>query len=96
MDALAFPFRFSAGRAVTLDDASDQYTAQKVASIVSTRTGELPIKPFFGTREPEFSEFDISGLYYAAALYFPEVQIGEVRQLTDNNGQLLVEIAFKV
>ena len=96
MDALAFPFRFLSGRAVTIDNASDQYAAQKVASLASTRIGELPIKPFFGTRDPEFSEFDISGLYYAAALYFPEIQIGEVRQLTDNSGQLLVEIAFKV
>lgn len=96
MDALAFPFRFTAGRAVTLDSASDEYVAQKVASIASTKTGELSLKPFFGTRDPEFSEFDVSGLYYTAALYFPEIQIGGVKQLTDNTGQLLVEIAFKV
>jgi hypothetical protein len=95
MDAFSFPFRFSAGRAVTLDDASEQYAAQKVASIISTRTEELSLKPFFGTRDPEFSEFDVSGLYYTAALYFPEIQIGGIRLLNSNSGELLVEVAFR-
>ena len=94
MDAFAFPFRFSSGNVVKLDTASDEYIAQKVASIVSTAAGELPLKPYFGTREPEFSDFDVSGLYYTAALYFPEVKIGSVRQLTENTGQLLVEVQF--
>lgn len=94
MDALAFPFRFLNGRAATIDDATDEYAAQKVASIASTRTGELSLKPYFGTSDPEFDEFDISGLYYTAALYFPDIRIGQIRQLTDNTGQLLVEIAF--
>lgn len=95
MDAFSFPFRFSAGSAATLDDTSEQYAAQKVASIVSTRAGELSLKPFFGTRDPEFSEFDVSGLYYTAALYFPEIQIGGIKQLTGNSGELLVEVAFR-
>lgn len=96
MDALAFPFRLIDGSAVVTDNNSDEYAAQKVASIVSTKAGELPLKPYFGVSELEFGDFDISGLFYTAALYFPDIKIGQIRQLTDNSGQLLVEIAFSI
>lgn len=96
MEALSFPFRFKRGRAVTLDTADEAYYAQKVASVVSTGVGELPLRPRFGTSEPVFDNFDTSGLVYTCANFFPDIVINEVLQTIAADGRLLVDVQFDI
>ena len=81
---------------MTLDTGSDQYVAQKILTAASTRIGELPLLPRFGTEDPEFSEFDSGGLYYTCATYFPEVRITEILQADDGLGSSQITVAFDV
>jgi phage baseplate assembly protein W len=96
MEALAFPFRFKRGRAATLDTADEAYYAQKVASVVSTGVGELPLRPLFGTSEPEFQTFDSSGLVYTCASNFPDIVINEILQSITADGRLVVDVQFDI
>jgi hypothetical protein len=96
MQALSFPFRFNRGRAATLDEYSEAYAAQRVASAASTRLGELSLLPRFGIEDPEFDEFDAGGLYFTCATYFPDIQINNLLQSDSENGQVLVQIEFEV
>lgn len=96
MQAIAFPFRFNRGRVVTADTTTDAYIAQKVASAASTRTGELPLLPLFGTEDPEFDDFDLGGLFYTCAIFFPEVQIVDVVETLNDNGTNNIKIDFDV
>jgi hypothetical protein len=96
VQAIAFPFRFRRGRAVSIDTATDQYAAQKILTAASTRVEELPLLPRFGTKAPEFATFDTGGLFYTTATYFPEINISDVRQGIDNSGVSNVTIAFDV
>lgn len=91
---MAFPFRFARGRAVRVDDQSEAYAAQKIASIAQTRRGELPLTPTFGTEAPEFKGFDSAGLLLSASTFFPDLQIGTIRQSVSENGQLSVTVEF--
>lgn len=96
MEALSFPFRFKRGRAVTLDTADEAYYAQKVASVVSTAVGELPLRPQFGVNEPEFNTFDTAGLVYTCSNNFPDVVITDVLQSITADGRLIVDVQFDV
>jgi hypothetical protein len=89
-------FRFNRGRAVTVDSQSDAYVAQKVASAASTRNGELPLLPLFGTEDPEFSEFDAGGMYYTCAVYFPEVKITEIQERISDSGRSEISVRFDI
>jgi hypothetical protein len=81
---------------VTVDTFDERYVAQKVASAVSTYAGELPLMPQFGTRDPEFNEFDSGGVVYTCAIFFPEVDITSIYDEIDNNGKLAVNVEFQV
>jgi len=96
MQALAFPFRFKKGQAVTLDTADEAYYAQKVASVVSTNIGELILRPQYGISEPVFSNFDSAGLIYTCASNFPDVLITEVLQTFLADGRLVVDVKFEI
>lgn len=94
MQAIAFPFRFSRGKVVTVDDQTDAYAAQKILSAVSTRIGELPLLPLFGTSDPEFQNFDGAGLMYTNATYFPDVTITDIYQSV-SEGKLEIQVEFE-
>ena len=95
MQALSFPFRFSKGKAVTLDTSDERYAAQKVLTAASTRLEELPLLPRFGTEDPEFDEFDSGGIYFTCATYFPEIALKDILQTDSDNGRVLVNIEFE-
>ncbi len=79
---------------MTVDDQTDAYAAQKILTAVSTRLGELPLLPQFGTSDPEFENFDGVGLLYTNTTYFPEVKILEVYQSIEE-GKLQIQVEFE-
>ena len=96
MEALSFPFRFKRGHAVTLDSTSEPYAAQRVASVISTRVGELPLLPAFGIDDPEFDEFDSAGLYSTCASHFPEILITDIFESVTPDGRVLIDVSFDI
>jgi len=93
--ALAFPFRFYRRRAATVDATSEEYAAQRIASVISTKSGELPLLPFFGTDPPEFSEFDAGGLHYTCAAHFPDIEIQQIEEEVAEDGRLIITVEFE-
>lgn len=96
MEALSFPFRFKRGRAIRLDTSDESYQAQKIASVISTRRGELPLKPTFGIKDPEFNEFDTAGFSYTVASEFPDIQIKNIVQTITGDGRVLIDVEFDI
>lgn len=94
MDALAFPFRFSNGRAVCVDDQSEEYAAQLISAAVQTSTGELPIRPQYGSLSPEFTEFDQAGLILSVTNNYPNILIEEIAREIEADGKVAVRITF--
>lgn len=96
MDALSFPFRFSGGRAVRIDDASEEYAAQLISSAVQTSIGELPIRPQFGSLSAEFSQFDQAGLLLSVANNYPRILIDSIDRQVEDDGRIAVRINFNL
>lgn len=96
MDAFAFPFRFELGNPVKLDNASEAYAAQRVASIVQTRKGELILKPTYGTDDPEFAELDVAGLYLTLANYHVDLEVDEIEEYVEDDGEATYKISFSI
>lgn len=97
MQAFAFPFRFRNGGAVSVDTASEEYAAQKIASAARTVYGELVNHVAFGVRNPTFGshdEFDVAGLLSTVANHYADVVITNVRQAVDVEGRPIVDIEF--
>lgn len=94
MDALAYPFRFSRGRAVRLDDASDEYAAQCIAALIRTRPAEIVVRPSFGVADPTFERFDATRLYFGVANFFPDIAITDVSTELDADGRTRVAVQF--
>jgi hypothetical protein len=94
MESLAFPFRFSGGRAARVDDASDEFAAQHIAAAVLTRRQELPITPLFGSTDPEFLSFDTASFLLTATNYFPGISIDDLTQTVTGDERVSVTIQY--
>jgi hypothetical protein len=96
VDALAFPFRFVANRAVRVDDASEEFAAQMIASIIQTRLGELPITVDFGTVDPVFSVFDEGNLIRTVSNYTENIIIDNVFKKVNADHSISVSVEFSL
>lgn len=94
MDAFAYPFRFSGGRAVRVDNASEQYAAQRIAALIQTHYDELPLSPTFGSLDQEFSQFYPSALIQAASNFMPKVRIDDVAEQIAPDGRVQIAVSF--
>lgn len=92
--ALAFPFRFNRGSADQVDTESDAWAAQRIASVARTHVGELPLRPTFGTIEPEFFTFDRGGLMLNVGSYFYDIFVEDVIEKWNPDQSLTIEIPF--
>lgn len=92
--ALAFPFRFNRGAADTVHVDSDAWAAQRIASVARTHIGELPLRPTFGTIEPEFFTFDRGGLMLNVGSYFYDIFVEDVIERWNADQSLTIEIPF--
>lgn len=96
MDALAFPFRFVAQRAVRVDDASEYFAAQMIAAAVRTQLGELPITVDFGSKDSAFSSFDEGNLLRTISQYTDNIIIDSISKKIKPNQTVSVEIEFSL
>ena len=96
MEALSFPFRFKGNSAVVLNTTDEAYSAQKVASVVSTSKGELPFLPLFGVEDAEFGDFDSAGLVYSCSNSFTDISIKDILLSTTEDGRVLVDVQFDI
>lgn len=95
MDGFTYPFRFSRGRAARLNVDTDAYRAQKVASVLLTQQGELPLNPDFGGVSPEFNEFDSGGTLRSIANNFADIKVVSITSVLDGNGNPAVAVQFE-
>ena len=54
MRLLSHPFRLAGGTVATIDQDSDEATAEGIAVLVLTRKGERTLVPEFGVSDPTF------------------------------------------
>lgn len=94
MQVLAHPFRFINGKVAHLDSDDDQFAAQRIAAAVLTSVGELPIKPFFGSMDPEFMSFDIGGFVTTASNHLDGIIIEDITQTTTSEGTPKIVVSF--
>ena len=95
MQSLSHPFRFINGRAPTVDDRTDAFSAQMIAAVVKTGKGELPLNPDYGTRQPEFASLDRSGLAYSVTSYYPLISINKISEVVDKTtGDVQIKVEF--
>lgn len=78
-----------------LEASSDQYAAQKIATILQTRLGDLPIRPSFGTTDPLFSEIDRASFYGNVAAFFPDIRVNEITEELQEDGILRTTVTFE-
>ena len=96
MQTLSHPFRFSSGRALTIDDESDAFAAQLIAGILRTGHGELPLAPTYGVDSPVFGRVDTAGLMHSISNFHPHIIVSSVEEVIDpdNEGHIRVRVNF--
>ena len=95
MDVLSSPFRFLGnGRAATVVQFSDDDVAQKIASLMQTEPGELPLAPHFGIHDPTFRSVRSTEIEAAIVSFYPGVTVNDVRMGIDGAGETAIEIYF--
>lgn len=89
------PFRFGPnGRAVTVDQDSDELINARILAILTTRPGERPLAPGYGTQDPTFTGFDAAELRAAISQYGPpgiELQAINADYTTDGRQDVTVQ-----
>lgn len=94
---LSFPFRLDKqGFAVTEDDESDVYCAERLSIILGTRPGERRMVPTFGVNDPAFEGFTSQALSIQVAQYRLPVEIVRVRRSYLNDAQENVVVEFNM
>lgn len=94
MDVFAYPFHFSGGKVVKVDDRSDAYAAQIIAGVIKTGKGELLLNPVYGTDALEFSPLDIAGLIHTVSAYHPQIRIDNIDQQIETDGSIKLRVEF--
>lgn len=80
MRLISYPFRLSPnGSAATVEDGSDDATAELLAVLVLTRRGERDLVPDFGVPDPAFGTLDLNDVAASVAMFGPEVSLEAVR-----------------
>jgi hypothetical protein len=96
MDAFSFPFRFAAGHAVMVDDASEAYQAQLIAAAIQTQKFELKITPDFGSSDIEFRGFDEANFVRTVSNFIPTCRIDEIEQVIGRDEKVAISVKFIV
>lgn len=92
---MSFPYRLDKqGKAVTHDDKSEEYCAERLSIIVGTRPGERVMVPTFGVNDPAFEGFTAQALSIQVTQYGLPVEITKVRRSYLNDAQESVVVEF--
>lgn len=94
---LSHPFRLNKrGEAVTLDDMSVEYCAERLGIILGTQPGERVMIPTFGVNDPAFEGFTSQALRVQISQYGLPVEVGEIKRAYLNDSQERVTIQFDI
>lgn len=92
---LAHPFELGAnGSFVVRDEATDEYIAERLALILSTRPGERPAVPLFGMDDPAFHELSLPELQVQCELFLIPVEIIDVTTRIVSDGDIEFSVEF--
>lgn len=79
-DVLSHPFRIGAnGRAVTVEQDTDDQRAELLAALILTRPGERPLAPGFGIPDPAFVGIDVATIEATTNVFGPAVRVTAVK-----------------
>jgi hypothetical protein len=71
---LSFPFRISSfGQAVSVEQGTDAYYGEQIATILLTMDAERPMRPNFGMPDMPFAGFQYSAFHAQVARELPEI-----------------------
>lgn len=94
---LSFPFRFppAGGPAVTVDDSTEDFIAEQIAILATTRPGERQLVPDFGMPDPAFTGgFDQAMLEAALTEWGTPAQITSVSSVPRDDMVSDVTVGF--
>jgi phage baseplate assembly protein W len=89
---LAHPLRLAGTALEVVDQASDAGNAQQLAILLSTRRGERPLVPTFGTSDPTYADVDDAELTATVATFGPPVDVITVETTYDEAGRTAVTL----
>lgn len=93
---LSFPLRVTPnGQFATVEQDSEDQSAELLAALVLTRPGERDLVPGFGVPDPTFVGIDEAAIEGAAAVFGPDVTITDVAVEVTGPGSQDVTIEFE-
>lgn len=96
MRYITWPFTVGPnGRVVTADEAADGLIEARLACLLSTRPGEHPLAPGFGTPDPTFDGYDAADIRAGVAQFGPAVDIVDVAVDWINDGRQDVTVQWE-
>lgn len=94
MDCLKFPLSYDSSGFTKLLDGSDDYYKQLLSICARTEPGVSPLFPDFGVLDPTHMVVDRGQFIINAARYVPEIRLGAVDTLIDNQGEMSISFTF--
>lgn len=91
---LAWPFRFSAGQAATVEQDSEADLSQQVALVLLTRRGERPLAPAFGLDDPTNRSVDAGEITAAVAAGVPGITVTDVQVRPESASTVKVDVNY--
>jgi hypothetical protein len=92
---LSLPFALSAaGRAITVEQGSDEYYKQQIATLVSTIAGEREIYETLGMPDMAFDSFGHTEFHTQMSKYLPQIVSFKVNREDVSDTTQRIEIAF--
>lgn len=97
MDLLAHPFRVgSNGAIVTVEDGTDEATAQGIAILILTRKGERDLVPDFGVTDPVYDRLSLAEVNVGLVDYGPPARVTLVETSHPDDRTERVAITFEL
>jgi hypothetical protein len=95
VDVLSFPFRLTPdGTVAKVEQFSDADVAQKIAFLMQTEPGELPLALHYGISDPSFRTVNATEIEAAISAFYPGVVVNEIRIGVDGSGEAAVNVYF--
>ena len=93
---LSVPFRINKyGEAAKVNQGSDDYYAEQIATILLTVQGERGLEPILGIPDIPFDGFQNSALQNQVAVYFPELKNVEGQIVKIGDTSQTVRVSFE-
>jgi phage baseplate assembly protein W len=94
VNLLSYPFRLDARGSVATTEDGEDYFAEEIASLISTRPGERTLVPNYGITDPVFNSLSKTELIEKIGMFGPSVTINSIRSTLLNDTQVKVDINY--